>query len=201
YWPAFLLSAGLELPKKLLVHGYVTVEGEKMSKTIGNVVDPFSLIEKYGTDPIRYYLLREIPTSGDGDFSEKRFMELYNADLANGLGNLVARLTKLAEGLDLGTKAPEHMSTEVSDFIESFDFARALQSVWTQIAKIDAEINKAEPWKMTDNEQKNEFLKTAINHLLQIGVDLIPFLPKTSHIILITLQGTVSKPEALFPRL
>lgn len=201
YWPAFLLSAGLELPKKILVHGYVTVEGEKMSKTIGNVVDPFSLIERYGTDPIRYYLLREIPTSGDGDFSEKRFMELYNADLANGLGNLVARLAKLAEGQDLGTEAPEKMSKEVQDFIHGFDFARALQSVWTDISKIDAEINKAEPWKMTDDDLKNEFLKVSINQLLQIAVDLVPFLPRTSHIILEALQGTISKPEALFPRI
>lgn len=201
YWPAFLLSAGLELPKKILVHGYVTVEGEKMSKTIGNVVDPFSLIERYGTDPIRYYLLREIPTSGDGDFSEKRFMDLYNADLANGLGNLVARLAKLAEDLNLGTKAPENMSKEVQDFIHGFDFARALQSVWIEISKIDAEINKAEPWKMTDEDRKNEFLKVSINQLLQIAVDLVPFLPRTSHIILEALQGTISKPEALFPRL
>ena len=85
YWPAFLLSAG-QNSKQILVHGYVTVEGEKMSKTTGNVVDAFELISKYGTDAIRYYLLREIPTSGDGDFSEHRFKELYNADQQTDLG-------------------------------------------------------------------------------------------------------------------
>ncbi len=201
YWPAFLLSAGLELPKQLLVHGYVTVEGEKMSKTIGNVVDPFGLIEKYGTDPIRYYLLREIPTSGDGDFSEKRFKELYTADLANGLGNLVARVTKLAEGQKLGIKIPTQMSGKCSDLIHKFEFSRALQSIWDQISTVDGEINKAEPWKITDQELKNEFLATAVNQILQIGFDLKPFLPHTSKIIFESLQGTISKPSTLFPRL
>ena len=97
YWPAFLLSAKLKLPKTIFVHGYLTVEGQKMSKTVGNVIDPNELIKKYGTDALRYYLLREIPPFDDGDFSERRFKELYNADLANGLGNLVARVAKLAE--------------------------------------------------------------------------------------------------------
>src|SRR3989344_3805937 len=97
YWPAFLLSAGLGTPKSIFVHGYFTVNGQKMSKTLGNVIDPFELIHKYGADALRYYFLREIPSSADGDFSERRFKELYNADLANGLGNLVARVAKLAE--------------------------------------------------------------------------------------------------------
>ena len=92
YWPAFLLSAGLPTPKALFVHGYFTVNGQKMSKTLGNVIDPTELINKYGADPLRYYFLREIPPAADGDFSERRFKELYNADLANGLGNLVAAL-------------------------------------------------------------------------------------------------------------
>ncbi len=97
YWPAFLLSAGLKLPKTLFVHGYFTVEGQKMSKTIGNVIDPFELIKKYGVDVLRYYFLREIPSTADGDFSERRLAEIYNSDLANGLGNLVSRVAKLAE--------------------------------------------------------------------------------------------------------
>lgn len=96
YWPAFLLSAGLPLPKTLFVHGYITAEGQKMSKTLGNVIDPIELIEKYGADPVRYYFLREIPPFEDGDFSYARFEQRYTSDLANGLGNLVARVLTLA---------------------------------------------------------------------------------------------------------
>ena len=95
-WPAMLLSLGLELPKTLFVHGFVTVGGQKMSKTLGNVVDPFALIEKYGVDAVRYFFLREIPATEDGDFSYEKFETRYNADLAGGLGNLVARVLTLA---------------------------------------------------------------------------------------------------------
>lgn len=201
YWPAFLLSAGLETPKQILVHGYVTVEGGKMSKTTGNVVDPFSLIEKYGTDTIRYYLLREIPTSGDGDFSEHRFKELYNADLANGLGNLVARVTKLAESLELATTTPEKMSSEISEFINTFEFNRALQSIWFRIDEVNAQINIAEPWKITDSEKKKEFLFKTVTQLLQIAFDLQPFLPQTAKLVLKSVSGKITKPATLFPRL
>lgn len=201
YWPAFLLSAGLETPKQILVHGYVTVEGGKMSKTTGNVVDPFSLIEKYGTDAIRYYLLREIPTSGDGDFSEHRFKELYNADLANGLGNLVARVTKLAESLELATTTPEKMSSEISEFINTFEFNRALQSIWSRIDEVNAQINIAEPWKITDSEKKKEFLFKTVTQLLQIAFDLQPFLPQTAKLVLKSVSGKIAKPATLFPRL
>jgi len=201
YWPAFLLSAGLETPKQILVHGYVTVEGEKMSKTTGNVVDPFALIEKYGTDAIRYYLLREIPTSGDGDFSENRFKELYNADLANGLGNLVARVTKLAENLELATTSSDKMSPECSALITSFEYSRALQFIWTKIGELNAQINIAEPWKITDQEKKNDFLTKTVTKLLQIAFDLKPFLPQTAELILKSMIGKITMPTTLFPRL
>lgn len=106
YWPAILLSAGLEVPKSLFVHGYITVEGQKMSKTVGNVIDPFDLINKYGKEALRFYLLKEIPSHSDGDYSEKRFLEVYNADLANGLGNLVQRVATLAQTLNLEVNPP-----------------------------------------------------------------------------------------------
>ena len=95
YWPAFLLSAGLKLPKKIFVHGYYTVNGQKMSKTLGNVYDPVPLLEKYGADPLRYYFLAKTPPFTDGDFSEEKFVEAYNSDLANGLGNTVSRIVGL----------------------------------------------------------------------------------------------------------
>ena len=95
-WPGMLLSAGLELPQSIFVHGFVNVEGRKISKTVGNVISPEEVVSKYGTDPVRYYFLREFPSNEDGDFSYKKFEERYNGDLANGLGNLVARVVTLA---------------------------------------------------------------------------------------------------------
>jgi methionyl-tRNA synthetase len=97
YWPAMLLSAGLKLPKKIFVHGYLTVNGQKISKSLGNVIDPFSMSEKYSLEVLRYYLLREISSTEDGDFSEERLKQRYESDLANGLGNLVARVLALSE--------------------------------------------------------------------------------------------------------
>lgn len=96
-WPGMLLAAGLPLPKTIFVHGFITVDGEKMSKTLGNVVDPFEIVKKYSTDALRYYLLREILSYEDGDFTYKKFEDRYNADLAKGLGNLVARVLTLAQ--------------------------------------------------------------------------------------------------------
>ena len=101
YWPAMLKSAGIAPPKEIFVHGYVTAEGEKISKSLGNVIDPLEYIEKYGVDAVRYYLLKEIPSYNDGDFSAARFIEVYNSELANNLGNLVSRVTKLAERLTI----------------------------------------------------------------------------------------------------
>ena len=100
YWLAILLSAGLSLPKTIFVHGYITVNGQKMSKSLGNVVDPFKLVEKYGADAVRYFLLREIPPVEDGDYTPEKFKVRYNADLAGGLGNLVARVIKMAEKIN-----------------------------------------------------------------------------------------------------
>ena len=119
YWPAFLLSAGLKLPKRIFAHGYITAEGKKMSKTIGNVIDPNTYIDRYGTDALRYYLLREIPSYTDGDFSDRRFKDIYNADLANGLGNLVARIARLAEKAGVEAKeVKREFSNKYKKYIE-----------------------------------------------------------------------------------
>lgn len=200
YWIAFLLSAGLKLPKSIFVHGYITVEGQKMSKTIGNVIDPNILIEKYGVDALRYYFLREIPAYGDGDFSEDRFRELYNADLANGLGNVVARITKLASGATFSTKEPK-LRTEYKKAIEEFRFNDTLASTWDLIRELDRYINDKQPWTLKDKPELPEVLSHCIESLQQIVFELQPFLPRTARTIAECITGSIQSPPILFPRI
>jgi methionyl-tRNA synthetase len=197
YWPAFLLSAGLAVPKTIFVHGYFTVNGQKMSKTLGNVIDPFALIQTYGADALRYYLLREIPSTADGDFSERRFKELYNADLANGLGNLVARVSKLAEGREYqvsGVKYQDVNSGEYKKAVEEFRFNDALAAVWETVRSTDQYINEKTPWKLSGG-QLQEVLQPAIQNIHAIALLLQPFLPETAEKILRGHEGP------LFPRI
>lgn len=184
YWPAFLLSAGLKLPKKLFVHGYYTVNGQKMSKTLGNVYDPIPLLEKYGADPLRYYCLAKTPSFTDGDFSEEKFIETYNSDLANGLGNLVARVAKLCEsagyknkvlissfkeviewteqsrGVPNGTKIEDVTyltNSALKPRFESFSFSEVLLFIWTDIVRLsDQAIEKDKPWELLKNKNLTE---------------------------------------------
>ncbi|MBI4129841.1 methionine--tRNA ligase [Candidatus Roizmanbacteria bacterium] len=206
YWPAFLLSAGLPLPKELFVHGYITVEGQKMSKTVGNVIDPFTLIEKYGVDPVRYYLLREIPTHGDGDFSERRFKELYNADLANGLGNLVARVAKLAEKSKIQrSKDPKIQIRNTKyeqfhTFLKEYRLNEAIEFIRQKISEADRYINETKPWETTGEKHL-----TDIYHLsecvVEIAMLLQPFLPSTAEKVLNQFSSKVHSSNPLFPRL
>jgi methionyl-tRNA synthetase len=204
YWPAFLLSSGLKLPKSLFIHGYFTVNGQKMSKTLGNVIDPVNLINDYGSDPLRYYLLREIPPFSDGDFSISRFKELYNADLANGLGNLVSRVTgmiiKYCDGkIPKVDQAPDDHPLRVnpqihnwkkswSDYDEKFPkflFNEILESIWMFIKTADKYINDQQPWALAkSNPQKlNWVLYGLADGLCQIAWQIYPFLPDTSRTI------------------
>jgi len=203
YWPAFLLSAGLPLPKSLFVHGYFTVEGQKMSKTLGNVIDPMKLIQKYGADPLRYYFLREMPAYGDGDFSLFRFKEIYNADLANGLGNLVARTAKLCEKLE-GNFAPSDkllFSDTVKEKIENYRFNEAAQIIWDLISEENKHFNQEKPWGLDGKKLKN-FLSYSVTKIRHIAIDLQPCMPQTAEKILKQFTGPKIKSEKpLFPRL
>jgi methionyl-tRNA synthetase len=212
YWPAILKSAGLALPKQLFVHGYLTVDGQKMSKTVGNVIDPISLIEKYGTDALRYYLLREIPSYGDGDFSERRFKEVYNADLANNIGNLVSRVSRLATNnslnlTELKPKKQVKVFDEIKPFLDNFQFDKALEHVVGLVTGLNQYIDKQQPWKQSKSEAVKT-LKTIIGgsaslpSLLEIAYSLQPFLPETAEKILHQFSGTEIKSQPpLFPRI
>ena len=205
YWPAILKSAGLPIPKSCFSHGYLTVDGQKMSKTLGNVVDPVSVIEKYGTDAVRYYLLKEIPSYSDGDYSERRFKEVYNSDLAGGLGNLIARIAKLAEktpdvrikSCNFSALSEQICKTE----LDEYRFNDALSNIWSKIKEADQYIDTNEPWKL-EGKALSLVIKSASNRIVEIATLLEPFMPETS--IKIVKQFTADKvtvQPALFPRI
>jgi len=197
YWPAFLLSAGLELPKKIFVHEYFTVNGQKMSKTLGNVIDPMMLIEKYGVDPLRYYFLAKFSPFNDGDFSEEEFKKTYNADLANGLGNLVSRVAKLAEGQSYRVSRIAYHDQA----LEEYRFNDALAAVWEGVKAADKYLDENEPWKLTGNSLKN-VLEKSISQIVEIATLLQPFLPDTAENILSQFSSqTITLQPPLFPRL
>ena len=211
YWPAFLLSAGLSLPKSIFVHEYITVNGKKMSKTLGNVIDPIELIDKYGSDPLRYYFLRYISPFADGDFSYKKFKELYNADLANGLGNLIARVAKLCENsnyVQMGSMDRDsgHIIPieEYSDAISQFRFNDALSFVWKKIASLDKFIDDERPWdllKSVDPRLKS-VLAHSVDQIQEIAALLEPFLPKTAEKIEDQFKRpNIKSQNLLFPRI
>lgn len=205
YWPAILKSAGLKLPKKLFVHGYMTVDGQKMSKTVGNVIDPLTVISKFGTDATRYYLLKEIPSYSDGDYSERRFKEVYNADLANGLGNLVARTAKLASKITMDEPSMiefnELAPADYRSALDEFRFNDALEILLKKIKETDQYIDTQQPWKLPDDALKI-VLTVAINRIREIAMLLQPFMPETSDKILTQFSQTDIKAQTpLFPRI
>lgn len=211
YWPAFLMSAKLELPKSLFVHGYFTVNGQKMSKTLGNVIDPIALIEKYGTDALRYYFLSQIPSTADGDFSETHFKEVYNADLANNIGNLAARVAKLCETahyteMDADEKTSGHI-IEIDEYataINEYRFQDAMKFVMQKATDLNHFIDTEKPWDLIkkQNTQVQGVLSHCVDQLQEIAALLQPFLPETSEKIIKQFKGPEIKPaEPLFPRL
>lgn len=210
YWIGMLLSAKLPLPKSIFVHGYISSGGHKMSKSLGNVIDPFEVVKKFGVDATRYYLLREIPSYGDGNFTFERFKELYNADLANNLGNLVARVAKLASQTDISSDPkPIHYKdtyycSENSFYrkaLEEFRFHDALAYVWEKITLVNKTIDTAKPWELK-NKELSKVLTPVIEQIVKIATLLEPLLPATSEKIKNQFKGSSIKPEPpLFPRL
>ena len=207
YWPAFLLSAKLDLPKSIFVHGYFTVDGQKMSKTLGNVVDPNEIIKKYGVDALRYYFLAEIPPASDGDFSEDRLKEVYNADLANGLGNLVARVAKLCETSGFKQAQNQKHVIEDQDYIkalESYRFDEGLKFIWNKIDQLNKYVDENKPWELQKNNDPK--LKDVLSHLVdgiqEIAELLLPFLPQTSEKIREQFaRDQIKSSFSLFPRI
>jgi len=222
-WPAMLLSCGLDLPKKIFVHGFINVAGQKMSKSLGNIVNPFELAEKYGTDPVRYFLLREVPPTEDGDFTYERFEERYNSDLASGIGNLLSRVSKMAEKtadsegrVAINIKNAKEVIPQIKrakinygKYLGEFRFNESLKSIWELIGFCDKYCDTKRPWE--GGEGGALAIKNLLYVLAEIGKMLAIFLPETSAKILnqvkiisekgraLTIQ--INKKGPLFPRL
>jgi len=203
YWPAMLLSARLPLPKQLLVHGFIGSQGRKMSKTIGNIIDPLDVIAKYGLDATRYYLLREIPTLDDGDFTYRRLEELYNADLANGLGNLVSRVAKLCQDsrFTFTPDRPSGFRSQVREQLNAYRLDLALGEIWKRVSAVDTQIERQHPWN-EGVSRKRAILTDLVASVRQIAYELQPFLPDTATAVLKLFSGPkISAAKPLFPRL
>ena len=211
-WQAMLMAAGLPPSKQIIIHGFITSRGEKMSKSLGNVVDPLEVVNKYGADALRFWFLREMPTFDDGDFTLEKFKESYNANLANGLGNFAARVLALGEkcgeiSLSLGIDSSvEQKIKETRSAVESamaeFKFNEALGAIWELISFGDSYVNTHKPWET--NDQKIIFNLVVI--LDNVAGLIASFLPKTAETITRSIQQVdgkikTKKSEILFPRI
>lgn len=208
-WPGMLLALGLPLAKVLYVHGYVTVNDKKMSKSLGNTVSPLEIVDKYGVDAFRYYFLRYIPSYNDGDFSWDKIDAAYNSELANELGNAVQRtaamISKYQDGIIGEIPDPSHDTAQYRQALEQCRFDRALELVWDQVRGINQYIDTEKPWaiaKSDDKEHLQEVLAYVVSSLLEIADLLEPFLPETSVKIKNVFDAGVIRPieGTLFPK-
>ncbi len=206
YWLGMLLSAGLPLPKKILTHGFITSGGHKMSKSLGNVIDPFGMVEQYGVDPVRYYLLREIPTLDDGDFAEGRFRELYTAELANSLGNTASRVAKMAANVALTqneSTLPQlaWLPSVQTALGETLDIRAGIMAIMEQVAVLEKKIAADQPWTLAA-AAATPLLQTYVSELRIIAWNLQPYLPDTAYRLLTHFsRGQIEPLAPLFPRL
>jgi methionyl-tRNA synthetase len=208
-WPGMLLGLGIALPKKLYAHGFIEVNGKKMSKSLGNVVDPAEVVQKYGTDATRYFLTRHVPSYGDGDFSWERMEAAYNSELADQLGNAVSRtaamISKYQQGVIGEIPAPEHDVAAYSQALEDCRFDKALEEVWEQIRGLNQYVDEEKPWQLAKSKEEDhlkEVLAYMVGALLEIGALLNPFMPETAAKIQQLFGSGVLKevPTPLFPK-
>ncbi|TSA45701.1 methionine--tRNA ligase [bacterium] len=207
-WPALLDAVGLPWPKEIFAHGFFTIDGQKISKSLGNAVDPNELVAKYGSDAVRYFLMREIPFGQDGDFSRAKLQARYESDLANGLGNLFSRLTTMiAQNLD--GLIPDIVGSprdfdEVDGLIRELKFHEALARIWEEISWANKYIDQTKPWEAAKKNPVlfREVISNLVALLYEVAKKLAPFMPETCEKIRSALSADrIIKAQPLFPRL
>lgn len=198
-WAAILLGLGLPLPKTLVVHGYVLADGQKMSKSIGNVIDPIEAIDRHGLPAFRYYFLRHVDTFADSDFSWEKFDAAYNQELANDLGNLVQRLATLCSKNQVkGQESNSELEPEYLSLMGNFEFSKAFDYVWTKVQDINKAIDIAKPWELAkrgETAEVEQVLSGLVAQLLHVAKLLQPFLPETA----VNIEEIFTTPEVILP--
>ena len=199
YWPALLMAAGLELPKRIFVHGYLLMDGEKMSKSLGNVLDPFAVIERFGADALRFYLLRDVPFGQDGSVSTGAFEQRYSSELANDFGNLASRtlamVVRYRDGVvSAGEVDPvlvpdfDGLAARVEELIGRAELTLALEEIWERVRRLNRYVEERAPWQLAkDDEHADELdrvLGTLVEGLRVVAVLLWPYLPASSERLL-----------------
>ncbi|MEK7089741.1 MAG: methionine--tRNA ligase [Patescibacteria group bacterium] len=207
-WQAMLLSAKLPPSKQIVIHGFITSDGQKMAKSVGNVVDPFEVSEKYGTDALRYWLTREMNTFEDGDFTWEKFTDTYNSGLANGLGNLVSRIMKMASTNGVSVTREMNIATDVEfetfrEHLSHYEIKRAADEIWKIVGGLDKKIQETEPFRLvkTDPEKAKQIISELVNEVWKIAYMIEPFLPETSEKIFKILKNPSEPLTPLFPRI
>ncbi len=202
-WQAMLMSADLPNSKQIIIHGFITSNGQKMSKSLGNVIHPFDLVSKYGIDATRFFIASELNTFEDSDVTPERIHDSYTANLSNGLGNLVARVAKLCENNQFSFE-PEHSNflfdPKLVEKLDEYKFNEALAFVWDKIRDTDKLVNEEKPWAMEDEKRLHSILEVLVVRIIDIAYNLQPFLPESSEKILKQFSGQIKASEGLFPR-
>ena len=212
-WPAILLALGLELPETLVSHGMILANGQKMSKTIGNVIDPLEVLDKHGTEAFRSYFLRHVDTFADSDFTWEKYEDAYNNELANDLGNLVQRLATMCkknnftesdiEIMDIDRSWPDESEMKYDNLMNAFRFKDAFDYLWEKVQSVNKQIDEDKPWSLakTDPKKLKEVLSSEVTNLLEVNEELKPFLPATAKRIKEIFSGIIEPPkEPLFPK-
>jgi methionyl-tRNA synthetase len=202
YWPALLMAAGLDLPERIFVHGYLLMDGEKMSKSLGNVLDPFAVIERFGADALRFYLLRDVPFGQDGSVSTEAFEQRYSSELANDFGNLASRtlamLVRYRDGAVAVVEvdpvlAPDFdgLTARVEELIGKAELTLALEEIWQRVRRLNRYVEEQAPWVLAKDEASagdlDRVLGTLAEGLRVIAVLLWPYLPESAERLLAAL--------------
>ena len=199
-WPAMLKSVDLKIPTTIYVNSFLSLNGQKISKSLGNIIRPTELVEKYGTDAIRYYLLKFGPIVDDADFSENHLIEVYNGELANGIGNTLSRVFALAKKNEIDFTIPISISISLNSEFENFRPDRCIETIFEKVSEINRDINAKEVWKIEDKDKVRELILGYLNELYFITLNLKPFIPNTCEKILNSFENKFNVTN-FFPRI